>query len=62
MTQQLKHKLKAAMFSCGSAIAVGLMIAAFYVVDKNIAMGMVAIAVGIAVFLAIIDSDFRRAF
>ena len=41
---------------------IGLMIAAFIVADKNIGMGMLAVAVGIAVFLAVLDKDFRRGF
>lgn len=62
MTQQIFKKIKKGVFNIASIICISLLIAAFYVVDKNVAMGLMAIAVGIAVFLAIIDKDFRRKF
>lgn len=45
-----------------SVVIVGLIISAFIVADKNIGMGLMAIAIGLATFIIVVDKDFRGKF
>ena len=60
MKKVLKFKDK--FVNISTMIVIGLLVAMFFVTDRNVGMNLMAIAMGLFVFLLIIDEDLRRRF